>query len=638
MMLCKDMVPKTLGRFEIIEELDRGAMGVVYKGIDPKIERTIALKVINFHDAEEGSEMQTRERLMVEAQAAGQLASPNILTIFDVGEEDKVSFIAMELVEGGTLKEMIEKQAFQDYNQIIGITRQIAEGLEEAHQKGIIHRDIKPANILMYDAHTPKIADFGLARFPNSNITNSGIVLGTPHYMAPEQVKGVKADERSDLFALGLVFYEMLTGSQAFSGENYASILYRVVHEEPVPPRQIVSSLPEGMDQFMKKALAKDPDERFQSAQELIKGLEQLQGEIPFEGYNCEKETKIVGAPTRTETELPCTPSGKGKRVGAIALFLSILVLNLVGDAGKGNAPFAQITHQIQSSPGMKTKASKRETTFPLHRFAQATKISWEMKIAAKLLKPIELCIDPNLYVATSSTDLKQQSSQDKVQIAKLDFKPTKTKPTKKRVSRKSRKPEKKNETQSTLAKKTEIYRKKISTTRTILTSNLSVNSTPEGAMLYVNGELMGETPYLNLKHQQETLTLRVSKAGFKDYQKTFTLKEDRIFHVSLKMASGPKKKKGFWAKIFNPDEGRILIKVKKGDKIVVDGKYYKPNRVASLRKKGSSQPNRSREVEVATSTGKHNIYVIRQGSKPFLQTVHLKKGETLEVTAKFPG
>ncbi|MEE8483508.1 MAG: serine/threonine-protein kinase, partial [Nitrospinota bacterium] len=263
------MIPEKLGRFEVTEELGRGAMGVVYKATDPKIQRAVALKVINFQQAVSGGDqLQARERFLVEARATGQLSHPNILTIYDVGEEGDLAYIAMEYLEGGDLQDMIDGSKFEDYDQIYDIVRQIADGLDSAHEKGIIHRDIKPANIMMLKGRIPKIADFGLARLADSNLTATGTVLGTPNYMAPEQIQGRKIDGRADLFALGALFYEMLTGEKPFGGETLTSVIYRVVNEEPIPPRQLTMDVPPAMDQFMKKALAKDPNERFQSAKE----------------------------------------------------------------------------------------------------------------------------------------------------------------------------------------------------------------------------------------------------------------------------------------------------------------------------------------------------------------------------------
>ncbi|MFQ5433098.1 MAG: serine/threonine protein kinase, partial [Nitrospinota bacterium] len=177
------MKPKKLGRFEIVAELGSGAMGTVYKGLDPKIGRTVALKVLNFDRIKDGTDsLQARERFMVEARATGQLSHPNILTIYDVGEENDHAYIAMEYLEGGTLEDIIQEGRFKDYDEIFDITGQIAKGLSHAHSRNVIHRDVKPANIMMADGNVPKIADFGLARFTDSNLTTTGTVLGTPNY------------------------------------------------------------------------------------------------------------------------------------------------------------------------------------------------------------------------------------------------------------------------------------------------------------------------------------------------------------------------------------------------------------------------------------------------------------------------
>jgi len=274
-----------LGRFEIIEEIGAGGMGLVYKGRDPKINRMVALKVVRpTFGATKLSEAQKEaaDRFYVEAQAAGQLSHPNIVTIYDVGEEETKSgamvYIAMEFLEGKELEWHIRNDTYDTLEKKIGIVRQMAEGLHYAHQRNVIHRDVKPANIIVTGGDIPKITDFGLARLADSSLTMSGTVLGTPNYMAPEQVKGDKVDARSDLFSLTVVFYEMLTGQKPFGAESITSVIYKVVNDDPVSPSELANDLPESVDVFVKKGMAKKSDQRFQNGVEFIEGLDAILG------------------------------------------------------------------------------------------------------------------------------------------------------------------------------------------------------------------------------------------------------------------------------------------------------------------------------------------------------------------------
>lgn len=342
------MIPKTLGRFEIVGELGRGAMGVVYKGRDPKLERTVALKVIHFGlNKEDEQQLQVKERFLVEARATAQLQHSNILTIYDVGDEGALTYIAMEFLEGGSLEDMIKGGKFHDYDQIIDIARQIADGLDHAHQKGIVHRDIKPANIMMAGGKVPKIADFGLARLSNSTLTTTGTVLGTPSYMAPEQIRGRKVDGRADLFALGVIFYEMLTGEKPFGGDSITSVIYRVVNEEPIPPRKLNIDLPGAIDQFMQKALNKEPGQRFQSGAEFAEGLRLLQKGLYKTDAAVPASSNATQRLTADETARITAPQKKnmGLIIGGVVGGLAVvgLVAMLFSGSKKGVTEKAEI-------------------------------------------------------------------------------------------------------------------------------------------------------------------------------------------------------------------------------------------------------------------------------------------------------
>ncbi|PYP91881.1 MAG: hypothetical protein DMG65_06160 [Candidatus Angelobacter sp. Gp1-AA117] len=261
-----------IGRYEVVSELGRGAMGVVYKALDPTIGRTVALKTmrIDVHGLETEDILR---RFKNEARAAGVLNHPNIVTIYDAAEQDGTFYMAMEYMEGTTLHSIMAEQRVLAPEEIIQISRQVCKGLDYAHSHGIVHRDIKPANMMITANGTVKIMDFGIAKAGGS-MTNTGQVLGTPNYMSPEQVKGKPLDGRSDLFSFGVMLYEMVTGEKPFVGQNITTIIYKIVHENPIPPRDLDVTIHPGLSAVVTKALAKPPDERYQSGAELAHDLE----------------------------------------------------------------------------------------------------------------------------------------------------------------------------------------------------------------------------------------------------------------------------------------------------------------------------------------------------------------------------
>src|SRR5499427_1187695 len=263
---------QTVGRYEITGELGRGAMGVVYKAMDPTIGRTVALKTMRL-DVHGLDSQEMVRRFQNEARAAGVLNHPNIVTIYDAGEHEGIFYIAMEFIEGTTLHELLAEKRVLPTEEVVQLARQICRGLDYAHSNGIVHRDVKPANIMITADGTAKIMDFGIAK-AGGGMTSTGQVLGTPNYMSPEQVKGKVLDGRSDLFSFGVVLYEMVTGEKPFAGQNVTTIIYKIVHENPIPPRDLDVTIHPGMSMVVTKALAKLPDDRYQSGADLSKDLE----------------------------------------------------------------------------------------------------------------------------------------------------------------------------------------------------------------------------------------------------------------------------------------------------------------------------------------------------------------------------
>lgn len=250
-----------IGRYEILEEIGQGAMGTVYRARDPLIERTVAIKTVDIAQLRrEGADAEAR--FLREAQSAGRLSHPNIVTIYDVGETDNLAYIAMEYLSGPTLRDLLDHSRMP-LDLAFDTARQMAEALAFAHAHGVTHRDVKPSNVVVTGHRGRiKLTDFGIAHLANSEHTQTGQMLGSPRYMSPEQVKGSEIDGRSDIFSLGAVLYEMLTGRYAFDGDSLATIVYRVVHDAPVDPADLRPGLPAGLVQLLGRMLNKSPQDR----------------------------------------------------------------------------------------------------------------------------------------------------------------------------------------------------------------------------------------------------------------------------------------------------------------------------------------------------------------------------------------
>jgi eukaryotic-like serine/threonine-protein kinase len=304
--------PKKIGRYDILEELGHGAMGTVYRAKDPAMDRVVAVKtIISLALAsEKGSDF--RERFYREARAAGALAHPGIVPVFDVGEHEGVPFLVMEFISGKTLADTIRSGERMTLDRVCEMGQKIAEALGYAHQRGVVHRDIKPANILLtskqaHGIERPKITDFGVAKLAAGNTTMTGQVLGTPAFMPPEQITGAPVDGRADLFSLGVVLYWLATGEQPFPGESITAVSYKVVHTEPIPPRKLNPSIPFKLESTILKCLAKSPEDRYQTGEDLARDLGELRAVSTSMGLNNPApETIFPGSdPNATLIETP---------------------------------------------------------------------------------------------------------------------------------------------------------------------------------------------------------------------------------------------------------------------------------------------------------------------------------------------
>jgi eukaryotic-like serine/threonine-protein kinase len=273
------MIP-SLGRYKIVSEIGQGAMGTVYKAVDPIIDRTVAIKTINLNLSKQELE-EYEARFQQEIKAAGRLNHPNIVTIYDVGKTESVAYMAMEFLEGMELKDIIASGRLPPAEQAVDIIAQVADGLWFAHQQDIVHRDVKPSNIMVMKGGTAKITDFGIARLPNAAVkTMTGLILGSPRYMSPEQVIGKTIDARSDVFSLGVVLYESLTGQAPFDGDNVNAIMYATVNASPSPPSSLMRAIPPMLDLIVAKALAKSLDERYQTIKEFADDLREVKRQL----------------------------------------------------------------------------------------------------------------------------------------------------------------------------------------------------------------------------------------------------------------------------------------------------------------------------------------------------------------------
>jgi TonB family protein len=276
-----DQMPHVIGRYQVQESIGYGAMGAVYKAFDPLIKRTLAIKTIRLDIPKQSPQYKSFiERFYHEARISGTLSHPNIVTLFDIGEELSLPYLAMEFVEGETISAILERGQRFKPEKVIGLVSQVASAIDYAHTKGVIHRDIKPSNLILFDSDRVKVTDFGIAKLVDAEMTQSGTLLGTPSYMSPEQAMGDKLDGRSDIFSLGVCAFEMLCGEQPFPGNNVTSILYKLVHVDPIEPANLEMNglVPEKWHEVFGRVLAKKPDDRYQTATEFVQDLEYCLG------------------------------------------------------------------------------------------------------------------------------------------------------------------------------------------------------------------------------------------------------------------------------------------------------------------------------------------------------------------------
>jgi serine/threonine-protein kinase len=379
------------GRYDLREELGRGAMGVVFHGFDPVIGRDVAVKTLRLSEAGTGlSREELVGRFQTEARAAGLLAHPNIVVIFDAGEEDGLFYITMEFVEGRSLQSVIDARQPFPVPRVLKLMDQVCSALDFAHQHNVVHRDIKPANLMLTADDVVKITDFGTAKILQFGTAQTAHVMGTPSYMSPEQVKGKPVDGRSDIFSLGVILYELMTGEKPFPGQNITTVIYKIINEEPIPPRSLDSSIHPGLSAVITRALAKEPADRFQSCHELMSALKNYHEMIgpettvrmaPVNSKPPVASNRSPVQPPRVsafpvasksnEAETPALPfspilmeeEGPKKRGGWV---LTLILLGIIGYAGYRVYPPAldlwQRTHEEIEKPRVQPKLEPAST------------------------------------------------------------------------------------------------------------------------------------------------------------------------------------------------------------------------------------------------------------------------------------
>ena len=324
-----------IGRYKILGELGRGAMGIVYRAQDPALDRTVALKTIILSDDADGRK-DYQKRFALEARAAGKLTHPNIVTTHDFGEEGDVAYMAMELLEGTDLRARLKAGPLAT-PEALHIAIQIADGLGFAHERGVVHRDIKPGNIMLLERGDVKIMDFGIARMRSDDFkTSTGLVLGTPRFMSPEQVAGAPVDQRSDIFSLGVVLYEMLTGAMLFAGDDSPQIAHNVTNIDPQPPSRHNAEVSSLLDFVVARALKKDPSVRYQDAYELAADLRtclaELGGRNPPAAADGTRTVRLEAPAERAPAAVAIAPT---TRLALSRLFDSKAALQRLAAPGK---------------------------------------------------------------------------------------------------------------------------------------------------------------------------------------------------------------------------------------------------------------------------------------------------------------
>jgi len=661
---------QTVGRYEITGELGRGAMGVVYKALDPTIGRTVALKTMRL-DVHGLDAQEMVRRFQNEARAAGVLNHPNIVTIYDAGEQDGIFYIAMEFIEGTTLHELLAEKRVLATDEVLQLTRQICRGLDYAHSNGIVHRDIKPANIMITGNGTVKIMDFGIAK-SGGQVTNTGQVLGTPNYMAPEQVKGRQLDGRSDLFSLGVILYEMLTGEKPFVGQNVTTIIYKIVNENPITPRDLDVTVHPGLSAIVTKALAKAPDDRYQTGADLVRDLEnyKLAGPVRTGGTaaispapNAPEKTLVLrlrvvdgntaraaaAAPALAKKPIPVkrptTAILSSKRSVLMATIVTILVLGFAMGGYAYHRTRVKMQQLAEEAKAKELQEAAREpiaiaipapTPAPKEEIAPDTTVKFfPAKKSAPAQKvvpaPFKATSSPNkVFVAQSELKLLSQPDSAKVEIDGWSEPNWVTPFTASHLAAgmhtivfsKSGYLQQTKSVESVAGKSIDVSAELAPSVSTIV-----VTSNPQGANVWVDGKDSGLTTPTQLTVEKGFHKVTVRKAGFKEMSTEETVAEGQTLSFSPVLLSvnvqpedgkSPNPLRRFFGTDTIP-EGKGLVHIRtnpEGATIMVDGK-------AAPKKTNARWP---------ADPGVYSIVLQMNGYKPVHRNIKVQKGKVVNI------
>jgi serine/threonine-protein kinase len=663
---------QTVGRYEITGELGRGAMGVVYKALDPTIGRTVALKTMRL-DVHGLDAQEMVRRFQNEARAAGVLNHPNIVTIYDAGEQDGIFYIAMEFIEGTTLHELLAEKRVLATDEVLQLTRQICRGLDYAHSNGIVHRDIKPANIMITGNGTVKIMDFGIAK-SGGQVTNTGQVLGTPNYMAPEQVKGRQLDGRSDLFSLGVILYEMLTGEKPFVGQNVTTIIYKIVNENPITPRDLDVTVHPGLSAIVTKALAKAPDDRYQTGADLVRDLENYKLAGPVRTGSTAAISPAPSAPEKTlvlplrvvagntarataaapalakkpiPVKRPTTAVLSSKRSVLLATIVTIVVLGCAMGGYAYHRTQVKMRQLAEEAKIKEAEQAAREpiaiaipapTPIPEHKeeIAPDTTVKFfPTKKSASPQKtvpaPFKATSSPNkVFVAQSELKLLSQPDSAKVEIDGWS-EPNWVTPftashlaagTHTIVFSKSGYLQQTKSVESAAGKSIDVSAQLAPAVSTIV-----VTSNPQGANVWVDGKDSGLTTPTQLTVEKGFHKITVRKAGFKEMSMEDTVAEGQTMSFSPVLLSvnvqpedgkSPNPLRRFFGTDTIP-EGKGLVHIRtnpEGATILVDGK-------AAPKKTNARWP---------ADPGVYTIVLQMSGYKPVHRNIKVQKGKVVNI------
>ncbi len=396
---------RMVDQFRLDQFIARGAMGMVFKAEDTVIGRTVAIKLISRSEEEgalDGSTAnreEARKRLLQEAKAAGRLGHPNIVTVYSYGETTEFVYICMELVRGKTLAELLKEKKNLAAAKAISMFNEILIAMEEAHKEGIVHRDLKPSNIMITDDGKIKVMDFGVAKLPCSSMTVTGAVLGTPYYMSPEQISGEKVDIRSDIFSLGVVLYEVLTGQKPFAGDTSAAVILKILQSDPVPPESISRDVPPPLSAVIRKALSKRKEERFASPEEMLGALRAVSKAMEEESTEEIEATIVASKPLVEDPTVTQTPDSAAVAAGSSSI--SEPDLTELGAISPVEAvPAHEETEFIDSGVG---KVHLREAVAKHEPSEESVQVEGEIE-AVEVAKPGSVMKSPGKKPATAAS------------------------------------------------------------------------------------------------------------------------------------------------------------------------------------------------------------------------------------------